>query len=278
MVVKTGILGVLIYLAIGACVAAWVARLLRARRLGEGLFALGAMLIAGLFGVHCVQSGRVPVRNLFDVFLGLALLAWPLSLFCRRLLGASSGADPLLTALVLVLPGFVFDPAPRHLPPALQHWLFIPHVTAYILADIILIKATIQAAPLILRPRGKNRGKWVGLACAQTVPQDRRFPAELAAHHMVLLGVPLLTAGLLLGATWGKIAWGSYWNWDPKELWSLATWLVYVAYFHYRALHGTKHIRWNAVLVTLGGLAVVATLLWVNLAARLFRGLHSYGQ
>ena len=47
-------------------------------------------------------------------------------------------------------------------------------------------------------------------------------------------GFRLLTLGLLLGSLWGKLAWGDYWGWDPKELWSLVCWLIYLGYFHFR--------------------------------------------
>ena len=94
---------------------------------------------------------------------------------------------------------------------------------------------------------------------------------------MVRLGFPLLTLGLLLGAVWGKVAWGHYWNWDPKELWSFVTWLAYLEYLHFRHMFGTKHARINSMLAIGGMLAVLITLLWVNLATRLFPGLHAYG-
>jgi ABC-type transport system involved in cytochrome c biogenesis permease subunit len=97
----------------------------------------------------------------------------------------------------------------------------------------------------------------------------------VATHRMVSLGFPLLTLGLVLGAVWGKRAWGDYWNWDPKELWSLVSWLVYVAYFHVRYVLGPRHSRLAAALVVAGCVAVVITLLVVNLS-RVFGGMHSY--
>jgi len=81
--------------------------------------------------------------------------------------------------------------------------------------------------------------------------------------------------GLVLGAVWGRSAWGDYWNWDPKELWSLVTWLIYLGYLHFRHMYGTRHARINSMLAIAGSLAIIITLLWVNLS-RLFPGLHSY--
>ncbi len=107
-----------------------------------------------------------------------------------------------------------------------------------------------------------------------------RGPAEAAAYElgtyrMVRMGFPLLSLGLILGAWWGKIAWGDYWNWDPKELWSLVSWLVYLGYLHFRYIFGTKRGKINSVLALSGFLAIIITLLWVNLA-KIFAGLHSY--
>ena len=104
---------------------------------------------------------------------------------------------------------------------------------------------------------------------------DAAAQREQATYNMVRLGFPLLTLGLALGAVWGQIAWGGYWNWDPKELWSLATFLTYIGYLHFRAVCGVRHMRACAMLAILGGVLVVITLLWVNLASR-FAGMHGY--
>ena len=98
---------------------------------------------------------------------------------------------------------------------------------------------------------------------------------EAATYRLVVLGFPLLTLGLILGSIWGKIAWGDYWNWDPKELWSLASWLILLAYLHVRVILRNRVAWVNSLLVILGFLAIIVTLLWVNLAQR-FKGMHSY--
>jgi ABC-type transport system involved in cytochrome c biogenesis permease subunit len=85
----------------------------------------------------------------------------------------------------------------------------------------------------------------------------------------------LLTLGLLLGSLWGKICWGHYWQWDPKEMWSLATWFVYAAYFHDRLKHGLRRPKALGTWLWIGLLFVVLTLTWINLS-RLFSGMHTY--
>ena len=113
------------------------------------------------------------------------------------------------------------------------------------------------------------------VATGKALPHAVRFARERATYTMVCLGFPLLTLGLVLGATWGKLAWGDYWNWDPKELWSLVSWLVFLGYLHFRAVCGPRWARVGAVLVCLGFVCILTTLLWANLSP-LFAGLHSY--
>ena len=111
----------------------------------------------------------------------------------------------------------------------------------------------------------------------QTAPPTRTtlLPPEQATYELVTIGFPLLTLGLVLGSWWGKLAWGDYWGWDPKELWSLASWLVYIGYFHWRYMFGKLHPRINSLWAIAGMAAIIVTLVWVNLS-RLFPGLHSY--
>jgi len=192
----------------------------------------------------------------------MAMVMPPLTVFCRRLLGIGGEPwDVLVALLLLIPPGFALSAEMSPLPPALRSPFFVPHVLAYVLAYVLLAKATVQAIVLLAGGNGPGRP---GLAAPAT-----------AMHRAICLGFPLLTLGLILGACWGKTAWGDYWNWDPKELWSLATWLIYAGYFHVRAATGAKRAGLDALQAVAGFGAIVITLLWVNLA-RLFAGLHSY--
>ena len=73
------------------------------------------------------------------------------------------------------------------------------------------------------------------------------------------------------------MAWGDYWNWDPKELWSLVSWLVYLGYFHFRHMFGRRYPLALSVFIMAGLAAIIITLLWVNLS-RVFGGMHSYAR
>jgi ABC-type transport system involved in cytochrome c biogenesis permease subunit len=262
MGIKLTLLGLLIMAAMAAYAASAAALLCRRRGLGTALFVSGFALALSAFVVRWYEVAHIPMQNLFEVFLALGMLACPIAVFSRRFLGVGGEAGDAIVGFAVLFPAaFVFKAEPQRLPPALQSWLFAPHVAAYMLAYMILAKAGVQAMAQLFRKTGPAG--------------DDLVPYETATYRMVRLGFPLLTLGLILGAVWGKIAWGDYWGWDPKELWSLVSWLVYVAYLHVRYMYGTRHPRLNSSLAVAGLLAIVITLLWVNLSS-IFAGLHSY--
>jgi len=93
------------------------------------------------------------------------------------------------------------------------------------------------------------------------------------SYQMVVIGFLLLTLGIITGSVWAHSAWGSYWSWDPKETWSLITWLVYAAMLHSRMIRGWRGKR-LAVFSIIGFCCVLFTYFGVNYLA----GLHSYAQ
>ncbi|MFA5252241.1 MAG: cytochrome c biogenesis protein CcsA [Phycisphaerae bacterium] len=260
MEIKYTIQGLLIYAAVAAYIFAFLTTLLRRPKVGHVLYVLGFAAAALAFGYRWYRVGHVPFQNLFEVFLSLGMMIYPVSLFCRHILRVGGfSADMLIGAIVLFPAGFVFSAGPQQLPPALQSWLFVPHVAVYMLSYIFMAKAACQAVCQL----GGLHG------------DERLLPFEDAAYRMICAGFPLLTLGLILGSVWGKLAWGDYWNWDPKELWSLASWLVYVGYFHFSYMSGKTRPRISSVWAIVGFAVIVITLLWVNLS-KLFIGLHTY--
>ncbi|MGZ7168672.1 MAG: c-type cytochrome biogenesis protein CcsB [Halobacteriota archaeon] len=82
------------------------------------------------------------------------------------------------------------------------------------------------------------------------------------AYKSVAVGFPLLTFGIITGAIWANRAWGSYWSWDPKETWSLVTWLVFLAYLHVRTQNWSN--RFAAYISVCGFVSVICTFLGVG--------------
>ena len=262
MEIKYTIQGLLIYVTIALYLLAFLTTLLKRKKAGHALYIFGFIIAVLSFCYRWYDVRHVPLQNLFEVFLCLGMLCYPVSWFCRRVLCIGGEcADMLIGAIVLFPAGFVFNAQPQQLPPVLQSWLFAPHVAVYALSYFFVTKAAVQAVSQLT---GKASN-----------PDEELLMPEEATYRLICVGFPLLTLGLVLGSWWGKLAWGDYWGWDPKELWSLASWLVYVGYFHFRYMFGKKHPRINSAWAIIGLVIIVITLLWVNLS-RLFPGLHSY--
>lgn len=268
MEIKLTVQGMLIYatmavylLAFAVCMVGYAFRNNRVRSVSLMLYATGAAIALFSFGYRAYEVERVPFRNLFEVMLFVGAVMFPLTIFCRRVLRIGSEAgDMFIGAIVLVPSGFVFSGEPSKLMPALQSPLFTPHVSAYMLSYAVMAKAGMQAGLQLIRG-SRQQGDFVDY--------------ERGTYRLALIGFPLLTLGLLLGAWWGKIAWGDWWNWDPKEMWSLASWLLVLVYLHFRAIYGRRFSRVNSALFLLSLAVVIMTLLWVNFSS-LFSGLHSY--
>ena len=185
-----------------------------------------------------LSTGHAPMQNMYEFLMCTAALLPTLTFFAHRA-GERHAlvVDAALQALVLVPVAFFMDGTVKHLMPALQSPFFVPHVGSYVLGYVILVRAAF----------GVGRG-------------------------LVNLGFLLLTLGLTLGAAWGKVCWGHWWQFDPKEMWSLATWFVYVAYFHVRPRLSPRGER---AFLAVGAVMIVLTLTWINLS-RIFTGMHSY--
>jgi len=262
MEIKYTTQGLLIYLTMATYLFALVACISHQFKYGQIIYFLGFIISVISVSYRWYHVQHVPLQNLFEVFLCLGMI-YPISFFSRKILRVGGQiADMFLGIIILFPAGFVFNAEPQRLPPALQSWLFTPHVAVYVLAYIFMAKAAFQAAAQLV---GKTNSSDTNL-----------LPPEEASYKLVCAGFPLLTLGLILGSVWGKRAWGDYWGWDPKELWSLASWLVYVGYLHFRYMFCKKYSRINSVWIILGLAVIIITTLWVNLS-RLFPGLHNYG-
>ena len=95
---------------------------------------------------------------------------------------------------------------------------------------------------------------------------------DLITYKTICIAFPLLTLMIAAGAFWANRAWGSYWNWDPKETWAAITWLVYAGYLHMRITRGWRGRR-AAYFAILGFAVVMFTFFGVTY---LLPGLHAY--
>nr|YP_009697313.1 CcsA [Cornus eydeana]QEJ84275.1 CcsA [Cornus eydeana] len=93
------------------------------------------------------------------------------------------------------------------------------------------------------------------------------------SYRIISLGFIFLTIGILSGAVWANEAWGSYWNWDPKETWAFITWTIFAIYLHTRTNKNLQGEN-SAIVASIGFLIIWICYFGVNL---LGIGLHSYG-
>ena len=105
---------------------------------------------------------------------------------------------------------------------------------------------------------------------------DRHIPdkekLDLISYRSIALGLLFLTFTIITGAIWAERAWGSYWSWDPKETWSLITWIVYAIYLHLRIRKGYEG-KAAAIFAAIGFVCVMFTYIGVN---TFLPGIHSY--
>ena len=256
-------LGTLGYLVFLATQREGVARL---ARLATGL---GLLAHTAFFLTRWAASGYFPITNLFE---SLNFFSWAVVvafiLLQIRLTAAVLGAIVLPIAFLLAAFSLTLDASVAPLVPALQsNWLYV-HTTLAFIGDAFFVIAFAGGVLYLIQERQ--------LKSRQAGAFFHRLPSldllDRINYRCLTFGFPLLTLGIITGAIWAENAWGSYWQWDPKETWSLITWFIYAALVHARLTVGWRG-RKAAWLSIVGFLAVLFTFLGVNL---LLGGLHSY--
>ncbi len=95
----------------------------------------------------------------------------------------------------------------------------------------------------------------------------RRLPSlellDTAGYACIVAGFTMLTIGLITGFVHARLVWGKFWSWDPKEVWSGITWLLYAALLHERLTAGWRG-RKSAIMAIIGFAAILFTFFGVN--------------
>ena len=252
---------------------------------GVATFAAWTSVVFGGLGLvfRTIALDHPPFSNLFEFSMAFGFaIALVYLLFERAYRTRLLGAFVMPVSFGLYASALVFPSAGQPtLVPALQNpTLLTIHVSVMILAYAVLAVAFGAAVMHIVQGNDRQRITWL--------PSPRR--AEELTHRAVLVGFPLLGAGVALGALWANDAWGRYWGWDPKETAALVTWLIFAVYLHARGLQPApagpgaaaprprprRRRLWpppGPWIVVLGFAAVLFTYLGVNLWVS---GLHSY--
>jgi cytochrome c-type biogenesis protein CcsB len=233
------------------------------------VFFIAFLICTALIVNRWMEAGRPPFKSFYE---SLIFAVWTTSLvslaaekkFGIKLIGLLSVASSLGI--------FLFSLTKRDveiiaLPPALQTWMFIPHVISYFLAYGALFVGGLGAVLYLVFPKG--------VASHHALGEQSSIDFSVFTYQITKLGFFFLTAGLLLGAWWGQNAWSNYWAWDPKENWAFITWLIFAAYLHFRNLSGwdQKKLSW---VVIIGVLAIIFTYLGMDYLPTSEDSMHVY--
>ena len=212
--------------------------------------------------------GHIPVSNLYEVFVLFCLITALLYLhYEKRYNTRRLGGFVLLVISTAVgfLLWYTFSREAyeiQPLIPALQSYWMKIHVPANFIGYGSFALSAMVGVAWILR----SKGILVSRLPEPAILEDLMYKA-------ISVGFGFFTIATILGALWAAEAWGTYWQWDPKETWALIVWLNYAAWLHMRLTKGLRGaiLAWWAVI----GLVVVTfAFLGVNM---FLSGLHSYG-
>ncbi|MGC9975913.1 MAG: c-type cytochrome biogenesis protein CcsB [Syntrophales bacterium] len=218
-----------------------------------------------------IGYGHAPLSNLYE---SLVFAAWAIMLIYLvmeyRTKQRSLGVFPAIFAfLAMAYASFstgVNSKIQPLLPALKSNWLIAHVVTCFIGYAAFAVSFGISILFIARESKHETSGN------ALTLLPNLRQLDELN-YQMVLFGFFWLSLGIITGSVWADLAWGSYWSWDPKETWSLITWLIYAALLHTRNMKGWRgsRVAWMSII---GFGCVLFTYFGVNF---LLGGLHSYG-
>ena len=218
--------------------------------------------------------GHAPLSNMYEslVFFSATIAVIYLFVefkFKNRVFGAFVSPVAFLAIAYVSFAPNITDKISPLIPALKSNWL-IAHVFTCFLGYAGFAVAFGMSLMYLLKPKNKvgeykkNDGVFQRLPSVQLIDE--------LTYQMVAFGFLFLSIGIITGAVWANSAWGTYWSWDPKETWSLITWIIYAIFLHLRMMRGWHGTRLSIVSI-IGFVAMLFTYFGVNLLP----GLHSYG-
>jgi cytochrome c-type biogenesis protein CcsB len=246
-----------------AAAAVWLAAIFikRCQRPALGLM-LGSFFLLTLSIIfRASAAGHGPFSNMYEFSLAFTwgVMVIGLIFWWRNKVALVAGITTLLALLILSFSATLSSRVISLAPALQQSTLLSLHVTAAVVAYGAFGIGFGMAVVYLIR-EGKQQSRLPEAAVIDRI-----------SYQAIVVGFPLLTLTIILGAVWAEISWGSYWSWDPKETASLVTWLIYAGYLHARVMRGWKGKR-AAILLIVGFCAVLFTFF----GNYIFQGLHSY--
>jgi cytochrome c-type biogenesis protein CcsB len=248
------------------------------------LTALGGLLLIAAAAMRGLSVHRAPLGNMFEFALvgSMFVVIVFMAISTRRdvrWLGLFV-VGPVLLTLGLAITVFYTD-ASELLPSLKSVWLVI-HVTVatfsvalFTIAFSVLILHLVKTRLEVQAAEVQAAGGPAGMSRIRTIVNTALPPArslDRTAYGIHAVAFPLWTFTLIAGAIWAEQAWGHYWNWDPKEVWTFVIWVIYAAHLHARATTGWSARSAN-YLALAGFGAILVNYMVVNV---FFVGQHSY--
>jgi len=237
-------------------------------RISWTILLAGAIFHGVALVIRVVNTGHLPLTSTQEA---LSLFAWVfvvtyllVQVYLRlRILG--SFVSPLAVVFMVsssLLPSHVLLKSESFK----SGWVIV-HVASLFLANALFALAFSLGVMYLLQDRyikKKNLG-----FLYERLPSLERI--DSVAHYCLMSGFPLMTAGLITGFAYAAVVWHAPWNWDPKEILSLITWVIYAVLVHERLAVGWRGRR--AAWLSIAGFS--ATLLTFVVASLLLSGHHS---
>ena len=250
--------------------------LLRTDKFGRiGVALTVVALICNIIGVvlRGLAADRLPWGNMYEFSTTSMIFAVSAYLvaatrFNMRWLGLPVTMFATI-ALGLAVTVFYVDIGP--LQPSLHSIWFAFHILAATIAGAAFTVGGAASVLYLIRSRAERRGDVVRGYLAK-LPSAEKI--DRVAYGLLAFAFPLFTFVICAGAIWAQYAWGRYWGWDPKETWSLVTWVIYAGYLHARSTAGWKGKR-AAIIAIIGMVSFWWNFVGINL---LVSGLHSYAK
>lgn len=230
-------------------------------------------VITGAFVLHTaalvvrgIGAGRLPLSNQYEF---ATSFAWGICLcflvFLWKYKFQALGA--FVTPVIFLIIGYAAMQSRevRDLMPALRsYWLGI-HVSCAIISYGAFGVSFAVSLMFLLRRKMQGNSFW-----EEHIPEEKKL--DMISYRAVALGFLFLTFVIITGAIWAERAWGRYWSWDPKETWSLITWIIYAIYLHLRLSKGWRG-KTVAIFAVVGFVCVIFTYIGVN---TFIPSIHSY--
>ncbi len=231
-----------------------------------------ALLVASVV-MRGIAVARPPWGNMFEfATASAAAVGLTYSVLAKRNNWQWLGVfvvTPILLVLGLSL-AVLYTEAGELMPALKSYWLAIHVGVAFLAVSFFTIAAIIGLLYLVRRRREEKppaRASFI-----ESLPSSAAL--ERTAYSLNMVAFILWTFTLIAGAIWAKQAWGAYWQWDPKEVWTFVIWTVYAAYMHSRATAGID-LRKSMYIALAGFVCVIINFTLVNLVST-FVGMHNY--